>query len=99
MALRDASREVRLQWFARQVLDASFEGLDVDGASIQEWAKQAGLVDEHVVTAADLADDSALRGIANFECLSEGDTYYSFSDDLKAENARWAEMASDKGLS
>ncbi len=93
MALKDASREVRLQWFARQVIDAAFEGLDVDGSDIQTWAKRAGLVDEHVVSAADLAPGStALESVSNAECLSEGDTWFSFSDDLKAENVRWREL-------
>lgn len=95
MALKDASREVRLQWFARQVLDASFEGLDVGGDDVQRWAKAAGLLDEFTVTAADLHEDSkALHDISNAEYLSEGDTYYRFSPDLEAENVRWSELSS-----
>jgi len=93
MTLKEASREVRLQWFARQVLDETFNGLNVDGDDIQQWAKAAGLVDEHVVTAADLAEGSeTLRDVSNAECLSEGDTWFSFSDDLKSENVRWHEL-------
>jgi len=93
MALKNASREVRLQWFARQVIDATFDGLDVGGDEIQAWARKAGLVDEHVVTAADLAEGSeTLCNVSNAECLSEGDTWFAFSDDLKAENVRWDEL-------
>ena len=93
MSLKDASREVRLQWFAREVIDATFNGLDVCGADVQAWAKSARLVDEHTVTADDLKEGStALDDVSNAECLSEGDTWFSFSTDLKAENIRWSEM-------
>lgn len=94
MPLKDASREVRLQWFARQVLDATFQGYDADGGDIQDWAKAAGLIDAFTVTAADLSDESStLHDVTNAECLGEGDTYYKFSADLKAENVRWSELA------
>ena len=94
MSLKDASREVRLQWFARQVIDATFNALDVCGADIQHWAHRAGLIDDHTVTEADLAEGSTtLEDVSNAECLEVGDTWFSFSDDLKTENVRWSELS------
>lgn len=98
MVLKDASREVRLQWFARAVIEATFEGLDVEGDAIQQWAKMAGLVDERTATAADIAardkGGGPLAEMENSECMSEGDTWFVFSRDLKDENVRWHELAS-----
>ena len=95
MALKDASREVRLQCFARRVLDEALDGLDVCGGDIQEWARAAGLLDEHIVTEADLAPDSeTLHGVRDAEFLSIGDSWFSFSGDLKDENVRWSELFS-----
>ena len=98
MALKDASREVRLQWFARAVIEASFEGLDIECEYIQTLAKQAGLVDEHAASAADIAARDAgsgpLADMENAECMSVGDTWLTFSGDLKSESVRWSELAS-----
>ena len=92
MPLRDASRETRLQWFARQVIDATWMGTP-DGTDIQEWALAAGLITQHRVTQDDVdGNTDALSCIENAEHLSVGDDYYKFSADLEAENVRWSEL-------
>ncbi len=93
MALKNASREVRLQWFARQVIDATWTG-SPDGGEIQDWALAAGLITEHEVTQADVdGHTGALDTIENAEHLDVGDSYYKFSTDLEAESVRWSELS------
>lgn len=98
MALKDASREVRLQWFARAVIDATWQGLRVDSDDIQAWAKSAGLIDENIVTDEHLAalskGEGPLVDVENSEHLQPMDSWMSFSHDLQAENVRWHELAS-----
>lgn len=95
MALKDASRETRLQWFARAVIDASWSG-DVDATDVQTWAKAAGLVNEHTATAADIEamdrGDGPLVNMENAECMTAGDTWMTFSADLEARNVNWREL-------
>ena len=55
-------------------------------------------MDEHTATAADIEarDKGAgpLADMENAECMSVGDTWITFSADLKAESVRWSELAS-----
>lgn len=98
MSLKDARRETRLQWFARQVIDASWSG-DVDALDVQAWAKAAGLVNEHTATAADIEamdrGEGPLANMENGECMTAGDTWHTFSSDLDAQNVNWRELATE----
>ena len=39
----------RLERFAEKVFEAAFEGLDIDGAQIQEWGVECDLLEERPV--------------------------------------------------
>ena len=84
MALKDASREARLQWFARQIIDAAWHG-DVDAADVQFWGVSAGLIAERKVTAENRqwVDENVI----DFSELAEGDTFFEFSPDLEVSES------------
>ena len=88
MSLKTASRETRLQWFARAVMDAAWMGGDVCGGDIQEWALQAGLIVPDTVT------EENRHEIYNGEYFDIGDTFYRFSPDL--EDVAWDEIKPDE---
>lgn len=92
MSLKTASRETRLQWFARAVMDAAWMGGDVCGGDIQEWALQAGLIVPDTVT------EENRHEIYNGEYFDIGDTFYRFSPDL--EDVAWDEIeqGEDEGI-
>ena len=75
--LADCAREQRLAWFAREVIRASFDGLDVDPDTIQWFALAAGLIYTETVDA-----DTDLRGVRDAECLERGDTFFREARDL-----------------
>lgn len=83
MALKDASREVRLQWFARQILDDARHG-DVDGGDVQSYAEQAGLIVSQIATEEDIEK-------YDLDGTEPGDSFYRFSPDL--EDVDWKQMA------
>ena len=90
MSLKNADRQTRLQWFARQVIDAMWNSFgDVDGGDIQDWAAQAGLLVEDTVTKEN--HDTIIEG----ECLDVGDTFYRFSPDLIEVD--WGQIGQRKG--
>lgn len=61
-----------LKTFARRCFEVSFEGGDVDGATLQEWGVELGLLKETEATEEDCR---------NHWCdLEPGDTWYRFSD-------------------
>ena len=88
MSLKTASRETRLQWFARAVVEATWMGSDVCGGDIQEWAVQAGLIVPDTVT------EENRHEISNGEYFDIGDTFYRFSPDL--EDVDWNEIKPDE---
>src|SRR5690606_8149153 len=91
MSLKTASRETRLQWFARTVVDATWMGSDVCGGDIQEWALQAGLIVPDTVT------EENHHEIANGEYFDIGDTFYRFYPDLEV-NWNEIEQGADEGI-
>ncbi|HAF39549.1 MAG TPA: hypothetical protein DCG72_11240 [Gammaproteobacteria bacterium] len=74
MSLDTADQTTRLQWFARQIVDCSWNGYDADGGLIQSLALKARLI--HPVVAKAGEEDEWPQDV------EEGDTYYMFTKDL-----------------
>jgi hypothetical protein len=76
--MSEPTREQLLD-FARKVLEAAIEGLDVDGGDVQDWAVSAGLLTAVVVTQECDPDDCA--------CAEYGlpTTCYRFCDALRGQ--------------
>ena len=87
MTVKLASREVRLKWFARQVIFAACKGDAVDSSELVGWALAAGLVEEHHMVSEVRPQGSAplgAPGVAGRQTLS-------LSSDLQI--VHWAELA------
>jgi len=52
----DAARE-----FSRRVIQASWDGIDVDGADVQKWAQELGLIFSRKATKADAQNHPELE--------------------------------------
>ena len=64
--------------FARWCIDEGpFNGCDLDGGSVQQKAIECGLIVETKY-------DPDIHGESNIPCVSPGDRWYVFSDELTA---------------
>lgn len=73
--MADGTEIKRLRQFAKWVIhEACFDGMEIDGGSVQEMAVQLGLVEPFTVTQADLERVS--------DC-DVGDTAYKYSNVLR----------------
>lgn len=87
MTLKHASREVRLQWFARHVIDAVWQG-QLDDDDVIRRALEADLLVEQEAT-----EDDVEKYDLDIE---PGGTFCKFSSDLDAENVDWKQLLDDR---
>ncbi len=70
------AREAALVCFSRRCLEGAWEGYDIDGGDIQDWATEFGLLVKTQY-------DPEKHGPNEFD-LESGDDWYVFSDWMKA---------------
>lgn len=64
-----------LKHFAREIIKATWEGCDVEGNMIQDFAVKLKLLDE-------TSYNPEIHGVADYDAMP-GDPWYTFSDMIK----------------